>query len=97
MLRRARGAWWCVFKATSCRLWRDRYNLQGADFGASQYTIGFEHSCKNITAGEFSFVHLQRNTHVNCEIIVRELRSLEKLLLRSYYFSQRYVPKLLVI
>jgi hypothetical protein len=35
MLRRARGAWWCVSKATSCRLWRDRYNLQGAGFGAS--------------------------------------------------------------
>jgi hypothetical protein len=36
MLRRAWGAWWCVSKATSCRLWRDRYNLWGADFGASQ-------------------------------------------------------------
>jgi hypothetical protein len=24
------------FKATSCRLWRDRYNLQGAGFGVSQ-------------------------------------------------------------
>jgi hypothetical protein len=34
MLRRARGASWCVSKATSCRLWRDRYNLQGVDFGA---------------------------------------------------------------
>jgi hypothetical protein len=32
----ARGAWWCVSKATSCRLWRDRYNLQGAGFGALQ-------------------------------------------------------------
>jgi hypothetical protein len=36
MLQRARGAWWCVSKATSCRLWRARYNLQGAGFGASQ-------------------------------------------------------------
>jgi hypothetical protein len=33
-LQRARGAWWCVSKATSCRLWLYRYNLQGADFGA---------------------------------------------------------------
>jgi hypothetical protein len=32
----ARGAWWCVSKATSCRLWRDHYNLQGASFGALQ-------------------------------------------------------------
>jgi hypothetical protein len=36
VLRRAHYAWWCVSKATSCRLWRDRYNLQGADFGALQ-------------------------------------------------------------
>jgi hypothetical protein len=32
MLQHARGAWWCISKATSCRLWRDRYNLQGARF-----------------------------------------------------------------
>jgi hypothetical protein len=36
MLRRAYFAWWCVSKATSCELWRDCYNSQGADFGASQ-------------------------------------------------------------
>jgi hypothetical protein len=36
MLQRARDAWWCVSKATSCRLWLDRYNLQGAGFGALQ-------------------------------------------------------------
>jgi hypothetical protein len=40
MFRRAHYAWWCVFKATSCRLWRDRYNLQGAGFGASQVVSG---------------------------------------------------------
>jgi hypothetical protein len=34
--QRARGARWCVSEATSCRLRRDRYNLQGVDFGASQ-------------------------------------------------------------
>jgi hypothetical protein len=34
VLRRAHYAWWCVSKATSRRLWLDRYNLQGADFGA---------------------------------------------------------------
>jgi hypothetical protein len=32
----ARVAWWCVSKATSCELWHDCYNLQGANFGASQ-------------------------------------------------------------
>jgi hypothetical protein len=32
----AHFAWWCVSKATSCELWRDCYNSQGADFGASQ-------------------------------------------------------------
>jgi hypothetical protein len=36
MLRHAYFAWWCVSKATSCELWRDCCNLQGADFGASQ-------------------------------------------------------------
>jgi hypothetical protein len=36
MLRRAHLAWWCVSKATSCELWRDCYNSQGAEFGASQ-------------------------------------------------------------
>jgi hypothetical protein len=35
-LQCARGAWWCVSKATSCRLWLDHYNLQGPGFGASQ-------------------------------------------------------------
>jgi hypothetical protein len=35
MLWRAYYAWWCVSKATSCRLWHDRYNLQGVGFGAS--------------------------------------------------------------
>jgi hypothetical protein len=35
-LQRARDVWWCVSKATSYRVWCDRYNLQGADFGASQ-------------------------------------------------------------
>jgi hypothetical protein len=40
---RARGDWWCVSKATSCRLWLDRYNLQGADFGASQYIYWMKH------------------------------------------------------
>jgi hypothetical protein len=35
-LQRARVAWWCVSKATSCRLWRVRYDLQGAGFGVSQ-------------------------------------------------------------
>jgi hypothetical protein len=39
MFRRARGAWWCVSKATSCRLWRKRYNLQGDGFGVSQLKI----------------------------------------------------------
>jgi hypothetical protein len=34
--KRAWGAWWCVSKVASCRLWHDCYNLQGADFGASQ-------------------------------------------------------------
>jgi hypothetical protein len=33
---RARGAWWCVSKATLCRLWRDHYHLQGVGFGALQ-------------------------------------------------------------
>jgi hypothetical protein len=32
----ARVAWWCVSKATSCELWRDCYNSQGANFGVSQ-------------------------------------------------------------
>jgi hypothetical protein len=32
----AHFAWWCVSKATSCELWRDYYNSQSADFGASQ-------------------------------------------------------------
>jgi hypothetical protein len=36
MLRRAYFAWWCVSKATSCELWRDCCNSQGANFGASQ-------------------------------------------------------------
>jgi hypothetical protein len=36
MLWHAYFAWWCVSKATSCELWRDFYNSQGADFGASQ-------------------------------------------------------------
>jgi hypothetical protein len=36
VLRRAYYAWWRVSEATSCRLWRDRYNLQGAGFGALQ-------------------------------------------------------------
>jgi hypothetical protein len=36
MLRHAYFAWWCVSKATSCELWRECYNSQGANFGASQ-------------------------------------------------------------
>jgi hypothetical protein len=36
MLRRAYFTWWCVSKTISCELWRDFYNSQGADFGASQ-------------------------------------------------------------
>jgi hypothetical protein len=32
----ARGACWCVSKATSCELWHDCYDSQGTDFGASQ-------------------------------------------------------------
>jgi hypothetical protein len=35
-LQRARGAWWCFSKATSCGLWRKRYHPQGADFEALQ-------------------------------------------------------------
>jgi hypothetical protein len=33
----AQGARWCISEATSCRLWHDSYNLQGIDFGASQW------------------------------------------------------------
>jgi hypothetical protein len=36
MLRHACFAWWCVSKARSCELWRECYNSQDADFGASQ-------------------------------------------------------------
>jgi hypothetical protein len=42
VLRRTHYAWWCVSKATSCELWRDCYNSQGAGFGASQVLTGFE-------------------------------------------------------
>jgi hypothetical protein len=35
-LRHAYFAWWCVSKATSCELWRDCCNSQGANFGVSQ-------------------------------------------------------------
>jgi hypothetical protein len=37
MLQCGWGAWWCVSQSTSCRLWHDRYNLQGANFGALHY------------------------------------------------------------
>jgi hypothetical protein len=36
IFRHARGAWWCVSKATPCRLWWKCYHPQGADFGALQ-------------------------------------------------------------
>jgi hypothetical protein len=36
MLWHAHFAWWAFSKATSCELWRDCYNSQGANFRASQ-------------------------------------------------------------
>jgi hypothetical protein len=50
VLRRAHYAWWCISKATSCRLWRDRYNLQGADFGALHTTTVLIHTAGNSAA-----------------------------------------------
>jgi hypothetical protein len=49
VLRHAYFAWWCIFKATSCELWRECYNSQGANFWG--VTSGIRAQVLSIPAG----------------------------------------------
>jgi hypothetical protein len=84
MLRHAYFAWWCVSKATSCELWRECYNSQGADFGASQ-VVSEPRFCRHLRVRSACRIALPTDVVVSIKTILLKMRWID--LSRSAFYS----------